>query len=1009
MSYFEKFVNQKGIDLDSLCLWKYPLSDKEFYDLKKEIQFSEDINKIDPRDITLYYAEWWRKCYNGGKPEKEIILNSVGGNAVFNFEKEIFYEKAKEGAEMLKVKWIKKQNTLYFRTLLLLGGLPLHHISKNESHYKNFLLAVLEIQPSSVEDFSSNPDIIKYLPESSRNDFIYENCFEIVRAILNGDSNYDNILEQNDSIRRISDELKNRRKTLRRKSRETKLQNYWFYDAEKNKISLRIESYDEYQKDELSNILGFEAESKNYQLYIENQLVCEFSRMLNGNYKTYKQNFKSEWEGENELPDCYVIFKKDSVSQKERIKDFIQLMPNLTKPTLWKLNSKDEWVLVKGNTIPNEKGLLLFPKDWHSKNQNQYKKELYRYEIVCLEFENEEIIYNEEKGERIFRTNKKSFDWIISEQNPKWILKSDMVVVNRKPEILLYNDNGERINSRDYQVFVRNNKNGNWLSISESSLLIGCNYLKIEYDGVTAYDKFYNIGNLSVDYSNQTVDKARVTLSNSSFKLFLKSNQNIDVSENGMSYDFTNRNRLKIPKSIKAKLSFLGSSKSLSVELSSPFEGIALVDGDGNLVSETDRISYQNLYGLRLVKSSKLNTFLRLKNSQNGEVVISKEITIENQPMISFKDDILRLFNLEDVMSYKNSVVVELVSEKTKKIIKRYEIFGFSHILNVENQLQGKVKLENSDDFLELHAIPLNCPSEEIKLLPLHFENNEYYLPKVEFSKQFIIISAKNSDYQLMPRFINTDENLQKTDRNDRIQDYHNKLKDSKLDSLVWKELLAYFNICNEQNLPFSTLDQIRAIGLSSEVAVKAFFYLALYQSDREEYIRKIVPKIEQNLGFCFHWANKEDWQKVIENDIIPMVGEGYLALILEILSDYLKESGLDVFQYISQNFIQGEAISHPELIDVRGQLGERVLKELPQRHPFICNQYNIPINEHSQVALLIKSPIAVAESIMGKNDNRLWRIDETAEIIKKNIQYSHFLTPDLYRRIINWVISQEK
>lgn len=124
MSYFEKFVTQKGIDIDNLCLWKYPLSDKEFYDLKKEIQFSEDINKIDPRNITLYYAEWWRKCYNGGKPEKEAVLNSVGGNAVFNFDKEIFYEKAKEGAEMLKVKWIKKQNTLYFRTLLLLGGLP---------------------------------------------------------------------------------------------------------------------------------------------------------------------------------------------------------------------------------------------------------------------------------------------------------------------------------------------------------------------------------------------------------------------------------------------------------------------------------------------------------------------------------------------------------------------------------------------------------------------------------------------------------------------------------------------------------------------------------------------------------------------------------------------------------------------------------------------------------------------------------------------------------------------
>ena len=69
---------------------------------------------------------------------------------------------------MLGINWISKQNTLYFRTLLLQGGLPLNHISSNKSNYKNFLIAVLEEQPEKIEDFIFQSSIINLLPPSSR-------------------------------------------------------------------------------------------------------------------------------------------------------------------------------------------------------------------------------------------------------------------------------------------------------------------------------------------------------------------------------------------------------------------------------------------------------------------------------------------------------------------------------------------------------------------------------------------------------------------------------------------------------------------------------------------------------------------------------------------------------------------------------------------------------------------------------------------------------------------------
>lgn len=1003
MSYFANFFNQKVFGKTNLNLWKYSLSDSEFQQLRKEIQYS-NMNSLDPRDATLYYAEWWRRCYNGGIPTKLAILESIGGNTCFNFDENNFYKKAKEGAEMLGVKWLVKENTLYFRTLLLQGGLPLNHISKNETHYKKFLLAVLEIQPSSVEDFSLNIEITKYLPKTSRNDFIYKNCFEIVQSILTGETEYDDILESNEVIRGISKELRKRKGTLERKNRETKLHNYWLFDTSKSKISLRLGLSEKYKKQELSSILGFDVESKNYQLYIEDQLICEFSRMLDGNYKTYWQSsLNLEWKGDTQFFDCYVISEKG----KRKIKDFVQTMPDLKKPSLWKFYAEKQWILVKGNAVSSERGLLLFPKEWQSHNSSRIEYELYQCEIFSLEFEGEESIHNKERGEtRTFRSNVNSFDWLISGQNPSWILKSNITVVKGRPQVFLYDINGEKINAKDYQVFVRHKKYGEWKLFSNiSTLAVGYTYLKIEYNGVVAYDKYYNIGDLDIKYYGQDFNRVVICLNNLNFKLTIKEGQWIDIQQNNANYELINKNISKVPKSVKATLC-LNLEKSLSIELVSPFSGVALVDSEDNIVAETDKISYQNLYGLRLIKPSDSEVIISFKNSQKHEVTISKKIMEEVQPMISFKSDIIRLFNLEDAMNYKNSVIIELTSGK---ITKKYEISGFSHTLNTENQLYGRVNIENPNDILDLYAIPLNCSWENIMLLPLHFENNEYHIPKVEFSKQFIIISSKSTIHQLMPRFVNTDENLQYADKDTRIKAYHDKLVDSKFEDPIWKELLAYFNICSEQNLPYSTLDQIRAIRLSSEVSIRAFFYLALHQIDIEEYVRKIIPKLERNLGFCFHWAQKEHWEKILKEDIFPMVGDGCYSMVLEILTKYLNENNLTISSYIMGNNIQAKPILHPELTELRKELGERVLNELPRYHPLIHNKYHIPIDNHHQIKLLIKSPIAVAESIMGKNENCLWKSDEESEIIKKNIQYSQFLVPEFYNSVISWVLSYKQ
>jgi hypothetical protein len=85
-----------------------------------------------------------------------------------------------------------------------------------------------------------------------------------------------------------------------------------------------------------------------------------------------------------------------------------------------------------------------------------------------------------------------------------------------------------------------------------------------------------------------------------------------------------------------------------------------------------------------------------------------------------------------------------------------------------------------------------------------------------------------------------------------------------------------------------------------------------------------------------------------------------------------------------------------------------RVLNELPYNSPKISDNYHIKIEEHRAVRLLLQAPIAVAESITNaQNGYAIWGGDEKREVIRRNIQYSHYLKPDFYNKVILHVLKR--
>lgn len=1023
MSFISKYLKENDLlKHDGRPLWQYFQNKDSLNDLIREIIKPE--RYIDERDVALYYAGWWEYIYDGGTPSKQEIYNSLGQQLGYFIDAEEFYRLAKKGGQILGLKWIMKQKTLYFRTLLLQGGLPRTHISKNYGSYLRFLRAVLKEQPDTIEDFIyNNPDIKNILPVSARNEVIYENCLAIVKSILNDENNFDSSADSDDLNNKIFKQLYQDKKDLEKKPKISKPKNYWildFYD-ENPKIYLKIGLADFYNEESLENILGIKPVAKEYNFFLNDQLLCIFKKMINGNFKTSWFNKQIiEWKEDIIIPNSHVFVE----GERFEIFDFIENIPNLKDPSLWMNISENEWSLIRGNRSTGKEAAILLPDGWNL-NENSKKINIYGKNLFWMPFEGEIEIFNLHE-KRNYLSGVKSFEWTIVSHKPKWLLKGNIPVSN-KLEVVLFDDNNVRINPSKYKGWYRKyNSVENWMNFSSvNKLPEGCIEIKIQKDDIVVYDIFFNPGSLEIIFLEQSLYYAIIQINNSNnFEIKFDSTEYLEISRENNTYKLKlNNNKSYIPLYISGSIG-LNNQRKLLFQMISPFDGISLTDENGKLLDKGENLNLTNLYGLRILSKSNKSIKLKINNFLKEDVVILKEINNKIQPLIAYRDEINRLLFLADAMDHKNKVSISLIEDK--KLVTNYYILRFSHYLNVTEQYKNEFTLNDSSDYLTLYAIPLNCSEDKnIELIPLIYNDGIYRIPEVHFTNQFIIISILEEDKQLMPRFINLDENYKGIEKEERIIGYHKQLLESNYDDQIWKQLLSYFKICIDNGIPFSTFDQIRAISLSSKAAAKAFFSLInLYIED--SFIKEIIPELEKDLGFCFHWCSKNDWIEYLEaaNEFYmtfyPSNGgsnneANYIHDLIKKLNKYFNEIELiEIINFENKLNSKFERIGNQELIQVRSQLGSRVLNpdnmasELPTLWPNITKDYGIPIEDHKKIELLIHCAIAIAEEINGtKKDFSIWGIGETNERIRRNIQYSQYLNSSFYKKLILHVLTK--
>ncbi len=1025
-SFVNSLFDKRNIyEHDGRPLWKYNLSDEEYDELKQHLSTITE-QELDPRDITLYFAEWWKNEYNGGFPTKQEIYNSVNPSCCGQDD---FYKYAKKGAVLFGIKWIQRHNKLYFRTLLMQGGLPINHLLNNSGFYTNFLKKVLEINPSTIEEFIYDEDIIKYLPYSSRNEAVYDSCLQIVRAIWNGDDEYLKIFESKrtstTSFKTISDELKKHKREVEKIAKKrTKFRANWILNKKEKQEEIYLEfNFPEIieKKDfsDLTQIQELQLQSE-YNLIVDDILVCKFKKNIKGNYKIFWfNNSKVLWNGQETKPEIYL-----STTDGEKYHFPILMIdnPKISEPTLWTSPEENKWILQQGKYCRTEKGIVLFDNQWNINIQNAINEvTLFDKILSWIEFENElELFNNNEK--LTFKSNTTSFDWFINESKPTWVIKSNMPVVTKKPQIVAYRKNGEKISG--LKLYWRLNGEVNWQRWSGTSLPEGCIQVKLNALNCEETSVFYNIGNLNLDFfsNNKNSKDAQITiLQNNNLSFTIKNSELYELEVENDIVKLKLKEFQKGIKSISATINKINQKRSLFLEIASPFSGINILTPDGNILQKNEIILLGNLLGYRIISQFyKNNYFIKLYNTQKRHINIIKALKSHIFPLREYEELASKLFRLTDTMDINSSVSIELYNAQGE-LLNIFLIKSHNRILKYNKEDDKTIiEIDKHNHNIDLFAIPLDCAPDNIELISLKHEDDTFTIPESFFIDKYIVFSGINNNLNttILPCFVSTDKNnkpTELTDRKKRIKNHTERLQTENTKSHSWKRVLKYYKICVNNEIPFSTFDIFRATTQTPELTAKLFCFLSIHNED-ENFIEQTYNDIENDLGVSFHWIAKTYWDNAIEWINNDYQNSEIKDLLFQKISELISGSGTiewfdKIAEYIINNNIQNSNFFHlnTEIAKMRQQLGEKVINELPQICPKILEKYKpiLPVTYDTRlVKILLKAPLVVALSITGK-DKSIWKDDKQTETIRRNIQYSQWIAPNWYGRAILYCLNK--
>lgn len=512
----------------NMPLWKFKLSEEEYEALKQTLSIhTSDLAKYG-EEAALCYAEWWRRDYKGNIPSKEDVAMGIGIHSSYANE---LYKAAREALQKHGYTFLHSlKGTLYFRTLLNQGGLPINYItnSGNMGNYSRFLKELVselslinidwnEVDSSIIQQFNC----ISYLGKAFKNENIYDVSMQIAHAVIVGEKD---ILPYDDTDASLAELTKSletaySRAKAQRKTRPLSL--HWKLRTMENGKGYLYVNMDVVKDISSDSIPGLNIMTcYSFDVFVAGTLVGKYVRkdnvrdeegnVLSAIYTRINVGMHSDilWTGEP------VVEVKVRCDNDDRL--FLTIAgcypPNFEYPRVFQM--LDDHLYSMSKTANVENNMTIFSHEW--KNGESLPITICDKELYYNAFTDELDLQNSETAEEVKLTNDFTpYAVEFSNNYISWVEKSNYKLLSTIPYVRVYDQEKHRVQNCAVKYRFRNDNYIKWRSL-KSSCVFPCGLVDIRVelpDGHTVTENFYSIGKLKFTSDNESVFSTNIICS----------------------------------------------------------------------------------------------------------------------------------------------------------------------------------------------------------------------------------------------------------------------------------------------------------------------------------------------------------------------------------------------------------------------------------------------------------------------------------------------------------------
>lgn len=903
MGYFTDLLKARNYTKCPLPLWRLKVTDKEYEDLKGLLSQHARMYRtfMNVRyEATLFFAEYWRREYSEGVHSKEMVFAAISDR----YDKRLvdnFFLEAKKGAELLGIEKYVGERNEYLNSMLYQGGLPMKLVTTTDvnSTWGRFVKGLV-FRNVNFDDL--NLGIV-----ASNHMGLRQYCSQLCDAVDSKDFTRMPCWCENEQNPWYQF-LLNKFTSVKRSHR---LANPFTLDWE-------------FSFDKVDGLIHIKYDFKGLQRLPK--VFCEENHLAVGKFISLNVTRNGQSVDSFDYLDGFCrhdVRSKHPYREGDVITAYIQGIDNplikesldLSTPHLLALSDKGRYK--PSNRIGRVESVILVPEDWEViTSDGDFQITEMRWvdtTFKCIWLPDNfssEVILSGDDGRLVFGADT-CMSWTEISSLPLPYSNVIEPLYNASKLSCLQCSEGEEVTMKKKASVLefRNKWSDKWSTVpSYGEIFVRPRSLDGDF---VAHEKIINIGDsLSIDTveADSTHCKIRIdwpyghvvgpeTAIVNDCEWLIERNQEVEVNKNHIGFSF-------IP--------FHNERSCFTIHVRAPFKDFSITDSEGNKLnngcfvpySDVDKYSYY-IVGMDVKKLKVGDVEYRLKWAEDQLYMLLDE---SNSVPIPYEGSLTRILgSREDLRA---------MLDKTSNDMLHAEIPVSFELAN-GNIFNFKIKeapflvrqVGESIYVIEKEWPPLNY-KRALKLLkldnpsipPVTIKPNEdgyFTLPEEVKDWGKTLVIGRNRG-RICPALVDTQTVLSPEDRRqnkcETIARIHEELDTATIASPVWKRIIGWFDRCNSEDIPASSLLDLSCLKDDPNFLLKFALlkYAETSEEDRENLDDRLL-EMAKDLAFQWYW-------------ILPRVNGGLVSLIQAFITEDCWKS-----EFVTKLFVSRISRKDPE------------------------------------------------------------------------------------------------